>query len=28
LQNNNGDGTSNNPRYKNEWTQLSVGFRF
>jgi hypothetical protein len=28
LQNNNGDGSSSNPRYKNEWTQLTVGFRF
>jgi hypothetical protein len=27
VQNNNGDGTSNTPRYKNAWTQLTVGFR-
>jgi hypothetical protein len=28
LQNNNGDGTSSTPRYKNEWYQLTFGFRF
>ncbi len=28
LYNNNGDGTSNTPRYKNVWYQLTVGFRF
>lgn len=28
LQNNNGDGTSTNPRYKNVWYQATVGFRF
>ncbi|HXC06624.1 MAG TPA: porin family protein [Bacteroidia bacterium] len=28
LQNNNGDGSTSTPRYKNEWYQLSVGFRF
>ncbi|MFI5148837.1 MAG: porin family protein [Bacteroidia bacterium] len=28
LENNNGDGSSSTPRYKNEWYQLSVGFRF
>lgn len=27
LQNNNGDGTSNNPRYKNQWIQFTVGYR-
>jgi Outer membrane protein beta-barrel domain len=27
VQNNNGDGTSTTPRYKNAWTQLTVGFR-
>lgn len=26
--NNNGDGTSSTPRYKNMWTQATVGFRF
>jgi hypothetical protein len=28
LQNNNGDGTSTNPRYKNVWYQATVGFKF
>jgi hypothetical protein len=28
LQNNNGDGTSTTPRYKNAWYQATVGFRF
>ncbi len=28
LQNNNGDGTSVTPRYKNQWIQTTVGFRF
>jgi hypothetical protein len=27
FQNNNGDGTSNTPRYKNKWMQLTVGFK-
>lgn len=27
LQNNNGDGSSNTPRYKNIWLQVTVGFR-
>ena len=27
IQNNNGDGTSTAPRYKNAWTQLTMGFR-
>jgi len=27
IQNNNGDGTSTNPRYKNAWTQATIGFR-
>ncbi len=27
IQNNNGDGTSTAPRYKNAWTQLTLGFR-
>jgi len=27
FQNNNGDGTSYTPRYKNEWYQLTVGYR-
>ncbi len=27
LQNNNADGSSTNPRYKNQWAQLTVGFR-
>jgi hypothetical protein len=26
LQNNNGDGTSYTPRYKNQWLQLTLGF--
>ena len=25
---NNGDGTSTDPRYKNEWYQLTLGYRF
>jgi hypothetical protein len=28
LQNNNGDGTSSNPRYKNVWYQATLGFKF
>jgi len=28
FQNNNGDGTSTNPRYKNVWYQATLGFRF
>lgn len=28
LQNNNGDGTSSNPRYKNVWYQATFGFKF
>lgn len=28
LQTNNGDGTSTTPRYKNQWLQATVGFRF
>jgi len=28
LFNNNGDGTSTNPRYKNVWYQTTLGFRF
>jgi hypothetical protein len=28
LQNNNGDGTSTAPRYKNVWYQVTAGFRF
>jgi hypothetical protein len=28
VQNNNGDGTSTTPRYKNMWYQLTVGYRF
>lgn len=28
LQENNGDGTSNTPRYKNRWLQATVGYRF
>jgi hypothetical protein len=27
IQNNNGDGTSTNPRYKNVWIQATLGFR-
>ena len=27
LQTNNGDGTSTTPRYKNQWLQLTVGFK-
>lgn len=27
IQNNNGDGTSTNPRYKNAWVQTTLGFR-
>lgn len=28
LQNNNGDGTSTTPRYKNVWYQATIGYRF
>jgi hypothetical protein len=28
IQNNNGDGTSSSPRYKNVWYQATVGYRF
>ena len=28
VQNNNGDGTSTTPRYKNMWYQATVGYRF
>jgi hypothetical protein len=28
LLNNNGDGTSTTPRYKNVWGQLTIGYRF
>jgi hypothetical protein len=28
IQNNNGDGTSTDPRYKNVWYQATLGFRF
>ena len=28
LQENNGDGTSTTPRYKNQWLQATVGFKF
>jgi len=28
IQNNNGDGTSTNPRYKNVWYQGTLGIRF
>ncbi len=28
VQNNNGDGTSSTPRYKNNWLQLTVGYVF
>lgn len=28
ILNNNGDGTSNSPRYKNMWYQATLGFRF
>jgi hypothetical protein len=28
LSNNNGDGTSSTPRYKNAWVQATVGYRF
>jgi len=28
LQNNNGDGTATTPRYKNQWIQATVGFKF
>lgn len=27
FQNNNGDGTSSTPRYKNRWAQLTLGFK-
>ena len=28
IQNNNGDGSSTTPRYKNMWYQVTLGFRF
>ena len=28
VQNNNGDGTSTDPRYKNVWYQATIGYRF
>lgn len=28
VQNNNGDGTSTSPRYKNVWYQTTIGYRF
>jgi hypothetical protein len=28
VQNNNGDGTSTDPRYKNVWYRVSIGYRF
>ncbi|HWY37824.1 MAG TPA: porin family protein [Bacteroidia bacterium] len=28
IQNNNGDGTSTTPRYKNAWYQVTLGYRF
>jgi hypothetical protein len=28
VQNNNGDGTSSTPRYKNVWYQATIGYRF
>ncbi|HXB40808.1 MAG TPA: porin family protein [Bacteroidia bacterium] len=28
IQNNNGDGTSTTPRYKNVWYQATIGYRF
>lgn len=28
FQNNHGDGSSNTPRYKNTWGQLTIGYRF
>jgi hypothetical protein len=28
IQNNNGDGTSTTPRYKNVWYQFTIGYRF
>jgi hypothetical protein len=28
FQNNNGDGTSTTPRYKNQWLQLTLGYKF
>lgn len=28
LSNNNGDGTSSTPRYKNAWLQATIGYRF
>lgn len=28
FQTNNGDGTSSNPRYRNQWLQLTIGYRF
>jgi len=28
LQNNNGDGTTTTPRYKNRWLQVAIGYKF
>lgn len=28
FQNNNGDGTTTTPRYKNQWLQFTIGYRF
>lgn len=28
FQTNNGDGTSSSPRYRNQWYQITIGFRF
>jgi hypothetical protein len=28
ITNNNGNGTSTTPRYKNTWLQATIGFRF
>lgn len=28
FQTNNGDGTSDSPRYRNQWLQLTIGYRF
>ena len=28
FQTNNGDGTSDSPRYRNQWLQITVGYRF
>lgn len=27
FQRNNGDGTNSTPRYKNQWVQLTIGFK-